>query len=43
MPPFFMRDEENNIYLLVLEILSLDALIIYKVVGYWFANRYLRS
>jgi hypothetical protein len=43
MPAFFTHDEENSIYFTILKILTLDATIIYYVIDYRIANRYLRS
>jgi len=43
MPAFFKPDEENNIYFVILEILTLGVTIIYYVIDYSIANRYLRS
>jgi hypothetical protein len=43
IPAFFTHDKENNIYFAILEIPTLDATIIYDVIGYRIVNRYLRS
>jgi len=40
---FFTHDEEISIYFTILEILTLDVTIIYDVMDYRIANRYLRS
>jgi hypothetical protein len=39
----FTYYEENNIYFVIIEILALDATIIYYAIGYRIANRCLRS
>ena len=43
IPAFLTHDEENSIYFTILKILTFGAIIIYYVIDYSIANRYLRS